>query len=164
MSMSLDMDGLWYLIHTVISEDNITGHITTNILTRSPKEVPAHSVNIFNLKCPRDAKWRHLLMSILAQVMACCLVAPIHYQNHYWLILCNVIVLWHSPKADSTGNANECQIKLKKYKRIGTTHFKIKHLKSEPHPQWTWIMIIAKQRADSQSCQYCWRRFHSSTN
>ena len=40
-----------------------------------------------------DAIWRHRTGSTLAQVMACCLMAPIHYLNQCWLIITGV--LWH---------------------------------------------------------------------
>ena len=36
---------------------------------------------------PSDAKWRHRSRSTLAQVMACCLASPRHYQNRCWLII-----------------------------------------------------------------------------
>ena len=42
---------------------------------------------------PSDAIWRWRSWSTLVQVMACCLRAPCHYLNQYWLIS---RVLWHS--------------------------------------------------------------------
>ena len=36
---------------------------------------------------PNDAIWRHRSGSTLAQVMACCLMAPSHYLNQCWLII-----------------------------------------------------------------------------
>ena len=36
---------------------------------------------------PNDAIWRHRSWSTLAQVMACCLMAPSHYLNQCWLIV-----------------------------------------------------------------------------
>ena len=42
---------------------------------------------------PSDAKWRQRSWTKLVQVMACCLTAPSHYLNQYWLIISNV--LWH---------------------------------------------------------------------
>ena len=41
-----------------------------------------------------DAIWRQRSGSTLAQVMACCLMAPSHYLNQYWLIISEV--QWHS--------------------------------------------------------------------
>ena len=35
----------------------------------------------FNSLWPRDTKWHHRSWSILAQVIACCLMAPSHYLN-----------------------------------------------------------------------------------
>ena len=39
---------------------------------------------------PSYSIWRHGSGSILAQVMACCLMAPSHYLNQCWLIICKV--------------------------------------------------------------------------
>ena len=39
---------------------------------------------------PSDAIWRHRSGSTLAQVMACCLMAPSHYPNQCWLIISKV--------------------------------------------------------------------------
>ena len=44
----------------------------------------------FNSLWPNDTIWRHGSWSTLIQVMACCLTAPSHYLNQYWLIICNV--------------------------------------------------------------------------
>ena len=43
---------------------------------------------------PTDAIWRLRSWSTLVQVMACCLTAPSHYLNRFWLIISKV--LWHS--------------------------------------------------------------------
>ena len=43
---------------------------------------------------PSDALWQHRSGSTLAQVMACCLMAPSHYLNQCWLIISEV--QWHS--------------------------------------------------------------------
>ena len=42
---------------------------------------------------PNDAIWWHSSGSTLAQVMACCLMAPSHYQNQCWLDISKV--WWH---------------------------------------------------------------------
>ena len=47
---------------------------------------------------PSDAIWWHRSGSTLAQVMACCLTAPSHYLNQYWLIISKV--LWHSSEGN----------------------------------------------------------------
>ena len=39
---------------------------------------------------PSDTIWQHNSGSALAQVMACCPVAPSHYLNEWWLIICKV--------------------------------------------------------------------------
>ena len=39
---------------------------------------------------PNDAIWWHRFGSTLAQVMACCLMAPSHYLNECWLIICKI--------------------------------------------------------------------------
>ena len=49
---------------------------------------------------PTDTIWRLRTGSILAQVMACCLTAPIHYLNQCWLIISKV--QWHSPVSNFT--------------------------------------------------------------
>ena len=43
---------------------------------------------------PGDAIWQQSLGSILAQVMACCLAAPRHYINQWWLIINKVTITW----------------------------------------------------------------------
>ena len=48
----------------------------------------------FNSFGPNDAIWRQRSGSTLAQVMACCLMAPSHYLNQCWLIISEV--QWHS--------------------------------------------------------------------
>ena len=48
----------------------------------------------FNSLGPSDAIWRQRSGTTLAQVMACCLAAPCHYLNQYWLIISEV--QWHS--------------------------------------------------------------------
>ena len=47
-----------------------------------------------------DAIWRQRSVSTLAQVMACCLTAPSHYLNQFWLIISKV--KWHSSKGKFT--------------------------------------------------------------
>ena len=52
-----------------------------------------------NSLCPSDAIWCHRSGSTLAQVMACCLMAPSHYLNQCWLIISEV--QWLSSEAIS---------------------------------------------------------------
>ena len=53
-----------------------------------------------NSLCPRDTIWWHKSGSTLAQIMACCLMAPSHYLNQCWLIRSNV--QWHSSDGNFT--------------------------------------------------------------
>ena len=61
------------------------------------------SSELFSSFWPRDTIWRHRSRSTLAQVLACCLMAPSHYLNQYWLIISKV--LWHSYEGNFAGNA-----------------------------------------------------------
>ena len=54
---------------------------------------------------PSDAICWHRSRSTMAQVMACCLMAPIHYLNHCWLMINGV--LQHSAETKFTGNAQD---------------------------------------------------------
>ena len=49
---------------------------------------------LVNSLWPSDAIWPQRSGSTLAQVMACCLMAPSHYLNQCWLIF--ILVPWHS--------------------------------------------------------------------
>ena len=49
---------------------------------------------------PSDIIWRHKSGSTLAQVMACCLMAPSHYLNQCWLIISKV--QWDSSECNFT--------------------------------------------------------------
>ena len=46
-----------------------------------------HAPISFNTLWPRHAIWRHRSGPTLAQVMACCLMAPSHYLTQCWLII-----------------------------------------------------------------------------
>ena len=50
----------------------------------------------FNSLWPSDAIWWQRCESTLAQVMACCLMAPSHYLNQCWLIISEVQVTFIS--------------------------------------------------------------------
>ena len=52
------------------------------------------TTSLINSLWPSDAIWRQRSGSTLAQVMACCLMAPSHYLNQRWLIINEV--QWHS--------------------------------------------------------------------
>ena len=51
---------------------------------------PVFVLASFNSLRPSDTIWRHRSGSTLAQVMACCLIAPSHYLNQCWLIISKV--------------------------------------------------------------------------
>ena len=55
---------------------------------------------LFNSLWPNDSIWQHRSRSTLAQVMACCLMAPSHYLNQCWLIFSKV--KWHSVEGNLT--------------------------------------------------------------
>ena len=63
----------------------------------------SHSPSICNSPLPSDAIWWHRSGSILAQVMACCLMAPSHYMNQCWLPISEV--LRPSPESNLTVSA-----------------------------------------------------------
>ena len=50
----------------------------------------------FNSQWPSNAICWHRSWSTLAQVMACCMMAPSHYLNQCWLII--KAVVWYSPE------------------------------------------------------------------
>ena len=51
-----------------------------------------------NSQWPSDAIWCYRSGTTLAQVIACCLMAPSHYLNQCWLIMSKV--RWHSSKGN----------------------------------------------------------------
>ena len=51
---------------------------------------------------PSDDIGRKISMSTSAPVMTCCLTAPSHYLNQYWLIISEV--LWHSFEVETHGS------------------------------------------------------------
>ena len=72
---------------------SLMGFITKSTLV----EIMAEFINSL---WPGDTIWRHGTRSTLAQVMACCLMAPSHYLNQCWLIISKV--KWHSSKGRFT--------------------------------------------------------------
>ena len=69
------------------------------------------SFALFNTSWPNDAIWQHRSVSTLAQVMACCWKAPIHYQNQCWLVISNV--QWHSSEGNFWYLSHQSNICLK---------------------------------------------------
>ena len=94
----------------------------TSILSERKTYSNAYSWTKIITHC--DAIWRHRSMSILAQVMACCLTAPSHYLNQCWLIISEV--LWHSPDSNLTENLKIFIIELS---------LKFTNLRLESNPQ-----------------------------
>ena len=67
---------------------------------------------------PSDTIWRHTSRSTLAQVMACCLMAPSHYLNQCWIIISKV--QWHS---------SECNLEEMPQPSVTEISFKITYLR-----------------------------------
>ena len=66
---------------------------------------------VINSLRPSEAIWRQRTGSTLAQVMACCLMAPSHYLNQCWLIISKV--LWLSWEGNFTRDASITKVCLK---------------------------------------------------
>ena len=60
------------------------------------------SLTWVNSLLPSDVIWQHRFGTTLVQVMACCLTAPSHYLNQFWLTISEV--LWHSPEGNFTNS------------------------------------------------------------
>ena len=86
----LDLDG-WYVWRHVDGED-LKQHSKLYYL----------NFDLVNSLAPRDALWVKN-WSTLFQLMACCLTAPSHYLNQFWLIMCEV--RWYSAQSEISGNA-----------------------------------------------------------
>ena len=65
---------------------------------------------LFNSLWPNYAIRRQGTESKLAQVMACCLMAPSQYLNQYWLIISKV--LWHSSWEDLKIPISKIRLKI----------------------------------------------------
>ena len=100
---------------------------------------------------PSDAiRWQGT-ESTLAQVMACCLTAPSHYLNQYWLIISEV--LWHSSESITMRRSEDTNQKNKIENYIFRIAFR------SPWGQWVklydmivlileWYLIIRGQQRD----------------
>ena len=78
-----------FLYHQKLLQHSPEGNSSGNMISNITKM----SLKIAHLK-----PW-----STLAQVMACCLMAPSHYLNQCWLL--SIEVLWHSPESKLTVSA-----------------------------------------------------------
>ena len=71
--------------------------------------------SLFNSLWPNDATWRHRSGSTLAQVMACCLMAPSHYMDQCWLIISEVQWQSHEENLTRDTSATNYWNKLENY-------------------------------------------------
>ena len=95
---------------------------------------------------PSDAIWRQGYWSTLAQVMASCLTAPIHYLNQCWLIISKV--LWHS----SEGIIMRCSEDANQQNKIENYIFRI--IFRSPRGQWVNISITKQSTINRNSCEH----------
>ena len=109
---------------------------------------------ILNSLGSSDAIWRPKTWSTLAQVMACCLTAPSHYLNQWWLIISKV--QWHSSEGNFTAGIsviNHCNWLEKYSPKIS--------LKS-PRPQWVKSVLDRLTRLINKAISIngviCWCR------
>ena len=86
------------------AQDKMCLNVTFFIIATSPRGQWVNRVANINSLWPSDTIWRHNSGSTLAQVMACCLMAPSHYLNQCWLIISNVE--WHSSEGKFTRNTS----------------------------------------------------------
>ena len=114
----------------VISE-SVSQSVSSQSVSQSQSLRMFHE-NVYLELTPWDAIWRHGSGSTLVQVMACCLKAPSHYLNQYWLI--NSEVLWHSPE----GNSQECS----RYLSL-TRVWKLQITAASPRGQWLNVYKLA---------------------
>ena len=82
---------------------------------------------------PSDAIWRQWSWTTLAQVMACCLMAPSHYLNQCWLIIRGV--LWHTSESSFAGIAQGIDSGYEFEKYI------LKNIFKSPRGQWVNIVF-----------------------
>ena len=78
--------------------------------------------------------------------MACCLTAPSHYLNFYWLIIKGV--LWHSPESNVMKRAQELDL----YNVFRDCTFKI--TTTSPRGQWVNCVIFRAMEIPQQCHQY----------
>ena len=95
-------------------------------LMSSESHYSCQCIAIINSLWPSDAIWYQRSGSTLAKVMACCLMAPSHCPNQYWLLITEV--LWHSSEGNSTGNSQNF---------YPWYEFQITNLRLQLHFPWT---------------------------
>ena len=87
----------------------------------------------FNSLGPSDAIWRQRSGSTLAQVMACCLMAPSHYLNQCWLTISKI--KWRSSKGKFTRDTSAINHWNYLWNQVPRISFKF------PRGQWVKITI-----------------------
>ena len=102
-----------------------------------PKMNGINAYLLLNSLWPSDVIRRQGTESTLAQVMACCLMAPSHYLNQCWLIFSKV--LWHSSEGIIIRRSEDTNQKIK----IENYIFRI--LSRSPRGQWVdsdsaWVL------------------------
>ena len=81
---------------------------------------------------PGDTIWWHRFGSTLAQVMACCLTAPSHYLNQYWVVIKGVP--W---------NSSECNFSRSDHELIHNTCLDITLFEiTAVAPRAQWVKIL----------------------
>ena len=93
-----------YCFNSLWSSDAIWRHRSGKETENWPRYSKFH-LQVLNTLWPSDVIWPHRSRSTLAQVMACCLMAPSHYLNQCWLLISEV--LWHSPDSNFTENTED---------------------------------------------------------
>ena len=103
---------------------------------------------------PSDAIWQHNSGSTFAQVMTCCLTAPSHYLDQYWLLICEVVL--HPTEGNFTANVQATIL----YNEFENCTFEIS--------QGEWVNCVAAQiRYKLEDCNwvddklhYIFKRYH----
>ena len=108
----VDVTGGWRSPKITITHSkyiNSGNHLIKNSFWR--KHYP-----VINAFWPSDVIWCHGSGSTLAQVMACCLMAPSHYLNQCWLIIYGL--LWHAPGSTFTESVLRIQHNVTLIKKL----------------------------------------------
>ena len=114
---------------------------------------------------PSDVIWPQGSRSTLAQVMACCLMAPSHYLNQCWLIIRKL--QWHSFLQEKPpSSVTEISLKITYLKfcsnHPGTNELNpiqfigpVDWLIFIPDAQWHWLTIIHPYWSSWLTCFFC---------
>ena len=99
-----NVDSVHWCIYAFAGLSRLTNKVFIQLSTSKIK-FNTNISSYLNLFWLVAAIWQHTSRSPLAQVMACCLMAPNHYLSQCWVIIREV--LWHSPEANFTGNTQD---------------------------------------------------------